>query len=145
MTSAALRSGKLLATDGAATSSTTPVPAMGIHEGFGPGLRALPQVRPASNPAGTSAASGVADDIAVLARADEALAVGLDQIAASRTPVCAATVRRLEQLLAVIRDGACARVRLQRLDPDLLRAGVDLWLAGGGRQTQPERGVRVAL
>ena len=118
---------------------------MSIHEGCGPALRALPHVRSLLGPAATSAAStAAADDIAVLARADEALAVGLDQIAASRTPVCAATVRRLEQLLAVIRDGARARGRLQRLDPDVLRVGSDLWLARRA-QNQPERGVHVAL
>ena len=136
-----------MATDGAAASSTTPALTMSIHEGCGPALRALPHLRSLSGPAATAAwaaSTAAADDIAVLARADEALAVGLDEIAASRTPVCAATVRRLEQLLAVIRDGARARGRLQRLDPDVLRVGSDLWLARRA-QNQPERGVHVAL
>ena len=125
---------------------------MSIHEGSGPALRALPQVRSLSGPAATptaasaasTAAAAAAEDIAVLARADEALAVGLDQIAASRTPVCAATVRRLQQLLAVIRDGAYACGRLQRLDPNVLRVGSDLWLARRA-QDQPEPGAHVAL
>ena len=117
---------------------------MSTLKGSGPALRTvpLPQLTCAVS-ASSASTSAVADDIAVLARADAELAVALDQIAASRTPVCTATVRRLEQLLAVVRHGASVRVRLQHVDPDVLRAGCDLWLAR--RELDPvERNVHVA-
>lgn len=124
----------------------TPVATMSIYKGSEPALRALPPVRSLSGSTATVAGStvAVADDFAVLARADAALAVELEQIAACRTPVCAATVRRLEQLLAVMHDGACARGRLQRQDPDALRTGSALWLARRA-QDQPQRSGHVAL
>lgn len=95
-------------------------------------LRAVPS---APHPAALSASS-VANDIELLAHADHTLAAELDLIAASRTPVCAATVGRLEDLLEIVRDGARVRSQLQTLDPELLRTGGQLWLARR-QQAQP--------
>lgn len=95
-----------------------------------PALRAVPSVPPS--------AAAVSDDIELLAHAGQALAVELDLIAASSTPVCATTVDRLEDLLEVVRDGARVRGQLQQLQPELLRTAAQLWLA---RRDAPPTGL----
>ena len=82
-------------------------------------------------------ASGT-DDIKQVADDDDSLAVGLDEIVARRAWSCSAAVGRLGDLLAPVRDGVRFRGRLQRLDPDVLRAGRELWLARRASR-RPER------
>jgi hypothetical protein len=69
----------------------------------------------------------VADMLATIAVADRQLADVLDRIAASRSPVSAATVVTLERLLATLRPAASERDRLSLVDRSTLRAGIRLW------------------
>ncbi len=116
---------------------------MSNHDRSAP--RALPLAGhlPAAATSGSVTTASVADDIEQLAQADQTLAGGLDEIVASRVRVCPATVGRLEDLLEIVRVGVRVRGRLQRLDPELLRAGGELWLTRRAAH-RPERGVHVA-
>jgi len=107
--------------------------------------RALPLAghRPTPATSGSVTTASVTDDIEQLAQADQALAGGLDEIVASRVRVCPATVDRLEDLLEIVRGGVRVRGRLQRLDPELLRAAGELWLTRRATH-HPQRGVHVA-
>jgi len=79
----------------------------------------------------------VADLLDTMAMADQALAAELDRIGADRRRVCEATVVRLEQLLARVREGADARAVLEGLDSTLLQDGALHWAAR--RHDRPSR------
>ncbi len=73
--------------------------------------------------------SQVADLLDTMAMADQALADELARIGADRRRVCEATVVRLEQLLARVREGADARAVLEGLNSTLLQDGALHWVA----------------
>jgi len=81
--------------------------------------------------------SQVADLLDTMAMADQALAAELDRIGADRRRVCKATVVRLEQLLARVREGADTRAVLEGLDSTLLQDGALHWAAR--RHDRPSR------
>lgn len=69
----------------------------------------------------------VAEMLTRIAGADRLLADALAQISVSRTPVSAATVALLEQLLTALRPAASERDQLTEVDRPTLRAGIRLW------------------
>lgn len=88
----------------------------------------------------------VADLLDTMAMADQALADELDRIGADRRRVCQATVVRLEQLLARVREGADARAVLEGLDSTLLQDGALRWAARRhGGPSRPEAAAAAAL
>jgi len=90
--------------------------------------------------------SQVADLLDTMAMADQALADELDRIGADRRRVCQATVVRLEQLLARVREGADARAVLEGLDSTLLQDGALRWAARRhGGPSRPEAAAAAAL
>jgi len=88
----------------------------------------------------------VADLLDTLAMADQALADELDRIGADRRRVCEATVVRLEQLLARVREGADARAVLEGLNRTLLQDGALHWTARRhDRPSRPEAAAAAAV
>ncbi len=104
------------------------------------GGRPHPCPHPAAHP------RQVADLLDTMAMADQALADELDRIGADRRRVCEATVVRLEQLLARVREGADARAVLEGLDSTLLQDGALHWAARRhDRPSRPEAAAAAVL
>jgi hypothetical protein len=88
----------------------------------------LPWVDGQPVPAGPTPAR-VADLLEMVSRADRTLEAELDRTAASKNPISQLTVNRLEKLLRELRPAAEIRTQLAALDPDLLHAGMSIWLS----------------
>ncbi len=73
-------------------------------------------------------AAEVADVLTTIAAADQQLALAMDAISVSSSPVSCSTVVTLERLLFVLRPAAAERLRLSQVDPAVLRAGLRLWV-----------------
>jgi hypothetical protein len=74
-------------------------------------------------------ATEVADVLTTIAAADQQLALAMDAISVSSSPVSLSTVITLERLLFVLRPAADERLLLTQVDPAVLRAGLRLWAA----------------